>query len=411
MKLAHLSVVACSLVLASGALVSCKERKSAPTPTAAVSSGAASSVAPEPPLPKLTATSGGIAIGNLDAEIESIEKRQIDRSGREGLIELLSARGQYLGRIADYERASEIAEKLVAEAPEEPVGLQSRAGTLSTFHRFDAALADLAEAEKHGASADKLAGTRASIYVAMGRYDDALALMPHDEATMTPMQLAGTGLLLGELGKLSESSRLLDLAREKYPDVSPFPLAWMDAQQAALFEKNGLEDKARAHYVRALAMLPTYARAAAHLAAISRPDDAVALLQPISVTSDDPEITVQLAEALRRSGRADEGASKLKEAIARYDELLQRHPEAFADHAAAMWLGEGRDPARALPLAKRNVEVRKTSEAYELLLTAALAAKDEAEACRAAREGLALKYASGSLRKLATPVAARCPAP
>jgi hypothetical protein len=69
---------------------------------------------------------------------------------------------------------------------------------------------------------------------------------------------------------------------------------------------------------------------------------------------------------------------------ARFDDLMARHPEAFADHAAEFWLGPGGDPKKALALARTNLQVRRTPAAYALLIKTARAAGDEAEACRTA---------------------------
>jgi tetratricopeptide (TPR) repeat protein len=315
---------------------------------------------------------------------------------------MLLARGQYTGRIADYERADAIADALVREDPNDRDALVARAGTRATFHRFDDALADLSAAEARGAD---VRDARAAIFVATGRLDEAAALA-RDEASLRTMGLASLGLLRGDMGDENDAVRLLDRARASYADVSPFPLAWMDAQEGAMLERRGATLRAKAHYARAVALLPTYATAASHLAALSRPTDAIALLEPIAARSDDPEVLAQLSDALRRAGRAEDAERRRRDAIARYDDLVARHPEAFADHAAAMWLGVGGDPARALALARTNLAVRKTSDAYELALTAALAAKSDA--CAIARDAAALKYATHGLRALAAPVVKRC---
>jgi tetratricopeptide (TPR) repeat protein len=359
-------------------------------------------------LPRLVATDGAIAVNNLDGQIDSLDNRAAERSSRRSLVELLLSRGQFLGRIADYERAATIAEGLVHEDAKDAGGYESRASTYATFHRFDDALADLAEAERRGRKSDELAPARAAIFVATGRLDDAAALRRSDEATMRTMELASAGFLRGEMGDVAGAGRLVGLARTKYIDVSPFPLAWMDMQEGSLLERNGKRAAAKAHYARAVSLLPLYAGAASHLAALSRPSDAVALLEPIAASADDPEVLVQLSDALRRSGRAEDAEKRRTAAIARYDELLARHPAAFADHAATMWLGVGRDPARALPLARANLAVRRTSEAYELALTAALAAKQEDGICVVAREAAALKYATDDLRALAALIVKRC---
>ena len=72
----------------------------------------------------------------------------------------------------------------------------------------------------------------------------------------------------------------------------------------------------------------------------------------------------------------------------------------FADHAAWFFAGEGHDPARGLALARQNAASRKTERAFEVLLVAAIAARDKAAECRAASEATSLPYASESFRSL-----------
>jgi tetratricopeptide (TPR) repeat protein len=217
------------------------------------------------PLPRTT--NGAIAIGNLDAVVAGHEKRVAAAPGdatlRAGLVDLLLTRGQYLGRISDYERASDIANALVVEAPKNIEAWKARAGTNATWHRFDAALADLDAAEHAGAPAKSLKGARSSILAARGQLDDAFAMAPSDgDLAGESMALAGRGLLEGELGRVADSDGDLAAARTRYRDVSPLPLAWMDAMQAALCEKRGDRVKAHAYYTRAVRILPLYAKAA-----------------------------------------------------------------------------------------------------------------------------------------------------
>jgi hypothetical protein len=67
-----------------------------------------------------------------------------------------------------------------------------------------------------------------------------------------------------------------------------------------------------------------------------------------------------------------------RHAVRCYDVLVDRHPWAFADHAADFWLGAGRDPPWALNLATQNLARRPTPRA-RTLLRRALAAKDHHE--------------------------------
>jgi hypothetical protein len=53
---------------------------------------------------------------------------------------------------------------------------------------------------------------------------------------------------------------------------------------------------------------------------------------------------MQLAHILGNAGQTEEAQTWRGKAEARYDELLARHQEAFADHAAEFWLTIGGDP-------------------------------------------------------------------
>jgi tetratricopeptide (TPR) repeat protein len=366
------------------------------------------------PIPKTT--DGAVAIGNLDAMIAGHEKRVANAPGdvplRAGLVELLLSRAQFLGTIADVERASEIAEGLVREAAKRPESWIARASTNATWHRFDAASEDLAAAERAGAPAKSLRAARASILAATGRLDEALAMAPSNgDLAGDSMALAGRGLLEGELGRMADAEGDLGAARSRYRDVSPLPLAWMDATQAAVYEKRGDRVKAHVYYTRAVRILPAYAKAVAHLASYETAERAVAILEPVAVRSDDPEVHAELGDALRRVGRHVESEQSLARARSRYEALLAKHPEAFADHAARFWLGAGADPARALPLAAANVKNRPTAEAFALWLDAAEAARDDASACQAARRLAALPHASDAQRVPARARLGRCPPP
>ena len=132
-----------------------------------------------------------------------------------------------------------------------------------------------------------------------------------------------------------------------------------------------------------IAAFPAYAPAQGHLAeveaALGETDSAIARLRPLTISSDDPDYPAQLARILTEVGRVEEAREWRARAAARYDELVARHREAFADHAAEFWLDAGADPHRALSLARRNLEVRQTPRAHELL-SRATGAVDDARA-------------------------------
>ena len=80
-----------------------------------------------------------------------------------------------------------------------------------------------------------------------------------------------------------------------------------------------------------------------------------------------------LTRILRQIGREEEARAWRAQAAARYQELIASHCEAFADHAAAFLLESGEDPRRALSLAQKNLEVRRTKRARDLYERAARA--------------------------------------
>jgi hypothetical protein len=70
---------------------------------------------------------------------------------------------------------------------------------------------------------------------------------------------------------------------------------------------------------------------------------------------------------LGNAGQPEEAQTWRGEAESRYDELLARHQDAFADHAAEFWLTIGGDPQRALWLAQQNLSLRQTPRARALV--------------------------------------------
>jgi len=311
---------------------------------------------------ELPTSDAAIALGNVDAQIagyEAARKRQPQSSDWPlRLVGLYDGRGQARGRIADYETALARAEEAVRLAPGDGDALLARASMRARFHRFPAALADLDAAAAHDASPDRVDGARAAILSATGHEPDALAIRARI-ATARPElgTLAAAAMSLAALGRVSEAEQRFVEAQARFHDVTPLALATL-------------------------------------LAATGQRAKAVALLRPLVAASDDPEYAGTLAALV--DGK--EAASLRGQAAKRYDALLARHLEAFADHAARFWLAAGARPDKALPLAERNLALRPTAEAYELAMAAALANERNARACTLADRALELPTASPALQ-------------
>ncbi|MEU9213696.1 tetratricopeptide repeat protein [Streptomyces sp. NPDC048415] len=342
-------------------------------------------------------TSGTIAVTNLHGQIDGLAVR-LSRAGTgetpgaplavaqgAALIDLLNLRGQILGRVADYEWAAELAERLVSAAPEDGTALLARARTRATLHRFAEAVADLGEAGRSGADVAALDAERAVVLQALGCYADAMALIHKAAERQSDFTTLGAlAVLQAECGEVTEAEQLFGEARRHYRGTSPFPLAQLDFRRGVMWHREGDLDAARSCYEAARRRVPDYAPAQGHLAEVELlsgdPAAAVALLRPLTQTSDDPEYAAHLAAALHAGGRVHEAKQWRERAVADYGELVLRHPEAYADHAADFWLTVGADAERGLQLALQNLAFRQTARAHALFQRAVLAQNRVAQA-------------------------------
>ncbi len=391
-------------------LSACSPRKSAPA--AADAGGEARDTVSPPDQHEVSTTDGGIAFSNLNGQIRVVEQELAGdprrTATRIALADLLGFRGLYTAKITDYERALELTEAAVRDAPEAAQAYVARAAARSTLHLFPGALADLDEAERRGVKPAATRSARASILQARGDLDGALALRrAATEADAGITTLSAEAILLGELGRYEEAGRMFHQARASYHNVYPFPVAWSLFQEGVIWERAGLTPRAKAFYTAARERLPVYAHAASHLALLEPPARAIELLTPVVATSDDPEFELVLSQRLRDKGESAEAERHLAHVRSRYDELVDKHPEAFSDHAGWFWLDEGRDPVKALALARTNLTIRNNGKAYELAVLAAIAAGSREEACRLGTEGVNKPHASEMLRGIVTNACAK----
>jgi tetratricopeptide (TPR) repeat protein len=325
-------------------------------------------------------TSGAIAVVNLQAQIHGLTAPARSAVAQRALLaDLLIQRGHVLGRIADYERAAELAEQTVRDAPDDARALLARARTRATLHRFAEALADLDAAGRSGFDRSTLDAERASILQAIGCYDQALALTRTAADRQPDFATVGAlAALQAERGEVAEAEVLFSQAQSRYRGVSPFPLAALDFRRGLMWlhEANvlwcdeGNLIAARTWFDAAVRRVPGYAPALGHLAevdaALGAHQAAIDRLRPLALSSDDPEYAGNLACVLTCAGETEEAERWRIKAAARYEELVRRHPQAFADHGAHFWLTVGGDPQRGRQLADSNLEDRRATRAYAL---------------------------------------------
>jgi tetratricopeptide (TPR) repeat protein len=330
-------------------------------------------------------TDGTIALSNLEAHIDGLElsagRGELASTAWTELIDLITLRAQILGRIADYERASALAEQRVLEVPTDGFAFLARARTRAALHRFDEALADLDTAERLGSPDPESEIERAAILQAVGRYEEALALRRTAAKRRADFEsLAGLASLYAERGEIATAETWFDESWRCFRGVSPFPIAQLEFQRGHMWLGHGDLKCARRWFEAAWRRLPAYAQAEGHLAEVEyelgERNGAIARLRRIASVADDPDYAVQLARMLAETGHADEAGMWRERASERYEQVVARHPAAFADHAADFFLSVGNQPQRALSLATLNLKVRNTPGACALVARAVTACRE-----------------------------------
>lgn len=331
---------------------------------------------------ELRLTSGPLAMINLQAQIDGMKHQLmtglVTVSNQVELIELVALRGYLCGMISDYELAEKSADELCRSYPNERDAYLPRARSRARFHLFSEALADLDQAEQLGADRESVDRERATIFQAQGKYDAALELLTGAARSRRDFEsLSALAVLHAELNDCAAAENLFIESLDSYRGVSPIPLAILEFQRGHMWMSEGEPRRARQWLRTAVNHLPAFAPAHGHLAEVEAmcgdTQSAVERLMPFAISCDDPDYAATLARILSETSRVEEVSSWRFKATARYDDLVSRHCEAFADHAAVFLLEHGGDPQRALGLAKKNLEIRCTPRAQKLVWRATCA--------------------------------------
>jgi tetratricopeptide (TPR) repeat protein len=338
-----------------------------------------------------SATDGEIAAINLESARRGAWKRFAQDPCLPGVAEAIVDNErlalQFLGDLDALDRLDTLALQF-ARADKSFRGALLQAEVASTAHRFDDARVYLARARQMGAPREAIEHQALAINQACGVELDAVFEARHGLARASGRleDVVPLGAALADLERFAEADAVYREALSSYNDVSPFPLAWVCFQLGLLWgELVPIPDPGLAElwYQRAIAYLPGYVKARVHLAEIytsqGHTGDAEALLLP-ALSSGDPEVRWRLADVLIRQGKLEEAERQLNVARFGFDQLLERHLLAFADHAAEFYAGGGNDFRRALELARTNVANRPTRRAVKQMRAIATIADDASAA-------------------------------
>ena len=326
----------------------------------------------------LSVTDGEIAATNLESARRGAWLRLAQDPLRpvvaEDVVDKERLVAQFLGDAHALERMEALAAQLAAIEDSPRIAL-ILAEVASAAHRFADARAHLLHAARMGGAREPIERQTLAIDQACGADPDSLLAARRRIAAASGRleDLVPLGALLGDLERFAEADAVYRDALSSYRGSSPLPLAWVCFQLGMLWgECVEVPDLrvAAAWYRRAVDYLPGYVQARVHWAEIctseGRPGDAEAILAPL-LSVPDPEVPWRFADALIAQARLDEARTHLDAARSRFDRLLERHPLAFADHAAGFYAGSGNDRRRALELARANVANRPTRRAIEQL--------------------------------------------
>lgn len=322
-------------------------------------------------------TSGRIAVVNLSASIHSLELRRAEGAAFADLIALskvLLLRGDVLGRIADQDRAELIATEAMALSSDTATVMYIRAGFAGRFHRFDEANGLLDQALAAGHPPREIERERAALLQATGQYEEALVLRERlaeiDPGIHTVGALAS---LLAEMDRWMAAETSYAAALDADNSVSPLPCSQLMFEWGVSAMRRGDLDRAEAIFLELDAILPAHVPGRGHRAEVAlargQLDLAMALIMPLLGISDDPEYRATYAEILAARGDS-KAASEAQRTSAAYERLLTRRPEAYADHAAAFFIGIGNRAERAVELALANRLLRDTPRSRRLLAKA-----------------------------------------
>jgi hypothetical protein len=331
-----------------------------------------------------SATDGEIAAINL----ESARRRAWSRFGQdpclpgaaEAIIDKERLAAQFLSDLEALDRLVALASQF-ARVDDSSRAALVQAEVASAVHRFDDARDHLARAALMGGPREVIDRHALTIDQACGADLDAvLAARRRIAASGRLEHLVPLGAVLADIEHFAEADAVYRRAFFSYDDVSPYPLAWVCFQLGMLWgELMPVPDPnlAALWYRRAIAYLPGYVKARVHLAEIyagqDQTLDAEVLLLP-ALSSRDPEVQWRLADVLVAQERFEEAEAQLDAARSGFEELLERHLLAFADHAAEFYAGSGNDCRRALELARANLANRPTRRALKQVQTIAMSA-------------------------------------
>jgi tetratricopeptide (TPR) repeat protein len=300
----------------------------------------------------------------------------------------------YLGKAA---KAAESSLRSIP-VPENMGALALRARVALAGHRFAQAKQDAAELVKLQPSK---VGPRLILFDALleyGDYEEAgklVDLLGREEASAADLESRYARLALVE-GRLDD-------ARDHYTNglaaaralgtPSPDLVSWYCLQLGQLAYRRGDWETAARLYREAATISPSDPAPkdylAELLAAEGKNAEAIAIYHELIAKGARPHLMQALGDVCKADGKPVEAAEWYDRALAKYMESIQRGEVHYQHHLAGFYTDSRPDAKEAVKWARKDLELRKSIQAWDALAWALYQAGDLAEARSAAEKALA----------------------
>lgn len=303
--------------------------------------------------------------------------------------EMYTSRARVTGDVIDYQQAEKVYRRSLQIMPkhniEAKVGL---AASLGSQHRFKEAdkIAKEALAESPGTSA--LLAIAGDVAFDLGDYERAAGTYQfyakQQPGLASWSRVAKIEMLKGNAeaaGKLWEQCCALPVGSD------PEPAAWAWVMRGGQHLGKGEFQEANKCYEQALRILPGFPLALEHVAEIAliekNHDKAISLYRKAIASSNNPGLLVFLGDAFEKAGKHDSAAVAWKKGEKAYRALLEKGNIGYLRPLATFYLDQELRPAKALELAKEDLNIRQDFGAYLTLGRAYLQLGKKKEALEA----------------------------
>ena len=296
----------------------------------------------------------------------------------------------------------------LAKAPPNNADYAMVRGLLLQFnHEFEPALASLAKAGELNPTSPESLLWRSAIYMVQARYKEAAAECVHAAPLAEPLVGAGcSAYVQATSGQLDSAFKSLATAVKAAPQAAPELLLWQNTRLAEMAWRLQQFDVAESYFKAAINqgvtdqfLLGAYAD---FLIARQRQLEVIKLLADWE-RSDILLLRLALAGRAAKDPRADGWAKQLRD---RFQAADQRGDRLHEQEAARFELDIEGNAAKALTLATKNYTLQKEPRDAEVLMRAALAARQPKGAQPAIDWLRSSSYQDPGLAQLAAQLAA-----